>query len=190
MAGSPKRSCISCRRKGAKGELVKLASTPQGVVADYAEKLPGRGAYVCAVPSCIRDALDERKLSRAYRKKTEPPAYEKVVEGIRAALERRALSLLGMARRAGRISWGFDAAMEAARRSPGGLLILSCDASKGTLEKFGREEPGEYGRAVVFSTREALGRLLGTAPVAVVYVTDIGISDALRLELGRLKAIN
>jgi len=190
MAGSPQRSCISCRRKGAKGELVKLASTPSGVVVDYTEKLPGRGAYVCAQPKCIMAALDEKRLSRAFRRNTAPPPYEVIVEGLRAAIERKAMSLLGMARRAGRVAWGYDAAMDAARKSPGGLLILSADASENTVRRFSRDEPYEHERAMSFSTREVLGRVLGTAPVAVVYVTDRRISDALRTELGRLKAIN
>lgn len=191
MAGkTPERSCMACRRKGAKGELIKLARTPLGVVVDYGEKLPGRGAYVCAEPPCIRGAQDARALSRAFREKTGPPGYDALVEGIRQGAGRRVASLLGMARKSRRAAWGFDASLEALRKSPGGLLVIAGDISENTLGKLTKEEPAAAARAVRFSTREALGRILGTAPVALVYVPDLGIAAALESEIGRLNVIN
>jgi predicted RNA-binding protein YlxR (DUF448 family) len=187
---APVRSCIACRKKGAKGELVRLAATPSGVVPDYGEKLPGRGAYVCAEPSCIRDALNARALSRALKEKAEPPSYEAFIVLLRQGIERKAASLLGMARRSRRAAWGFDASMEALRKRPGGLLLVAGDISDNTLSKLEKEKTGASANAARFSTRDALGSLLGTAPVAVVYVEDRGIAAALELEIGRLNVIN
>jgi len=187
---TPERSCISCRKKGSKGELVKLARTPSGVVWDYGEKLPGRGAYVCAEPACIRGALDARALTRAFREKTGPPEYAEFMESLKRCIERRAISLLGMARKSRRISWGFDASLEALRKEPGGLLVLAGDISGNTLGKLTDEQPAAAGCAARFSTRDVLGEILGTAPVAVIYVKDSGIAAALESELGRLNVIN
>ncbi len=186
----PVRSCIACRRKGAKGELIKLARTPSGVVVDYGEKLPGRGAYVCAEPSCIRGALEEKALSRAFKEKTAPPAIEAIIAEIVLGAGRRLSSLLGMARKSGRAAWGFDAALGAYRKGPGGLMVVARDISENTLGKLTKEVPTAAARAVRFSTRDELGRLIGTAPVAVVYVIDRKIAEAIELEAGRLKAIN
>lgn len=187
---TPVRSCISCRRKGEKGELVKLAMTPAGIVADYGEKLPGRGAYVCAEPSCIRKALDARVLSRAFRSSCEPPSCDEFVGALKQAMERRAASLLGMARKSGRAAWGFDACIEALSKEPGGLLVVAGDISENTLGKLAEQAPAAAGRAVRFLTREALGGIMSTAPVAVVCVKDRGIAAALESEIGRLKVIN
>ena len=41
----------------------------------------------------------------------------------------RALSALGLARRAGKLNWGFDTAVEAMRSGACGVVILAADLS-------------------------------------------------------------
>jgi hypothetical protein len=188
--GEPVRTCVACRRKGAKGEFVKLADTPSGVVLDYQEKLPGRGAHVCVELSCIKAALDGRPLSRAFKRKSSPPALEVIVEGIINGAERKAVSLLGMARKSGNAACGYDAAVEEIKKHPGGVLVLAGDISENTRKKLKSVAPDAFGNAESLSTRDGLGLLFGTAPVAVVYVSDRGLSSALKREFGRITIIN
>jgi predicted RNA-binding protein YlxR (DUF448 family) len=62
----PVRTCVGCRRKAAKSELVRLVWR-QGVVVDPAQREPGRGAYLHPGPDCLTQALRRRTLGRALR---------------------------------------------------------------------------------------------------------------------------
>lgn len=65
----PQRTCVGCRRTRPKAELLRLAATPDTVRLDTAQRLPGRGAYVCPDPRCVDAAArrDGRAVQRALR---------------------------------------------------------------------------------------------------------------------------
>jgi len=64
----PQRTCIACRSKRPKRELVRIVRTPTGDVAvDETGKKSGRGAYLCPARECWHRALSEGLLSRALR---------------------------------------------------------------------------------------------------------------------------
>jgi len=48
----PQRTCVACRETEAKGALVRVVRTADGVFADPTGKQPGRGAYLHAQRSC------------------------------------------------------------------------------------------------------------------------------------------
>jgi predicted RNA-binding protein YlxR (DUF448 family) len=60
----PQRMCVACRESQDKKTLVRIVRTPEGVVVDESGKLPGRGAYLHADPTCWEKGLN-RHLSRA-----------------------------------------------------------------------------------------------------------------------------
>ena len=182
------RSCISCRRKGGKGELIKLADTPAGVVIDYSEKLPGRGAYVCFEPGCIDGALKAGALSKAFKRGVSPPDAGEFHRVLAERVKAKVDALLGMARKSGSAVTGFEAAASAMRKGPGGLLILAGDIAENTLDKI-TEAGGPGMTAVRYSTKEGLGMVLGVSAVGVVYIPDSGLAVALDREIGRLNKI-
>ncbi|HEX9595959.1 MAG TPA: YlxR family protein [Anaerolineales bacterium] len=53
----PQRTCVACRQVQAKGTLVRLVRTPQGVFPDPQGKRPGRGAYLHNQPECWQPGL-------------------------------------------------------------------------------------------------------------------------------------
>jgi len=182
----PERSCIACRSKGAKGGLIKLASGPSGVVIDYTEKFPGRGAYVCAEMVCIEKALDERLLSKAFRHKTVPPAKDEFYGELGRKVEKKIESLLGIGRKSGLVVYGFDACVHAAKERPNGLLILAGDISEDTERRLvSKACVGPRPARVSYSGKDRLGELLGTSPVAVVFINDGGLAEALEREIKR-----
>ncbi|HET9249651.1 MAG TPA: YlxR family protein [Actinomycetota bacterium] len=67
MAREPERSCVGCRRRAPKAELLRVARTPSGVRADPTATAPGRGAYVHRETSCVEAALRTGAISRALR---------------------------------------------------------------------------------------------------------------------------
>jgi predicted RNA-binding protein YlxR (DUF448 family) len=64
----PERTCVGCRRRAPKVELLRIAATTAGAMVDPAQVAPGRGAYVHRDAGCVR-AIAARPdvLARALR---------------------------------------------------------------------------------------------------------------------------
>ena len=68
MSHVPTRTCLGCRERRAKSELVRLVRRADGVVvADPGAVLPGRGAYVCPEAGCVERALKTGKLGHEFK---------------------------------------------------------------------------------------------------------------------------
>lgn len=62
----PVRQCVGCRTQRPKRELVRVVRSPEGEVSvDTRGKKPGRGAYICPSPECLKKAIKSRALGRA-----------------------------------------------------------------------------------------------------------------------------
>ncbi|WKX72897.1 YlxR family protein [Streptomyces sp. XD-27] len=70
----PERTCIGCRERAAKQDLLRMAVVGDDVVPDDRGTLPGRGAYVHPDPACIDLAVRRRAFSRAFRGRGTPDA--------------------------------------------------------------------------------------------------------------------
>ena len=63
----PMRQCVGCREMKEKRSLILVVRSPEGEVSlDFKGKLPGRGAYVCPNPECLKRARKSRALERAF----------------------------------------------------------------------------------------------------------------------------
>ena len=64
----PLRSCIACRRKAPKRDLIRIVRTPEGALEiDARGKRQGRGAYLCRKWQCCETALQPGRLSQALK---------------------------------------------------------------------------------------------------------------------------
>ncbi len=65
----PDRTCIVCRKKRKKQELVRMVLRDSFVIIDERNRLSGRGAYVCKQGPCLGLALGNpgNCLNRAFR---------------------------------------------------------------------------------------------------------------------------
>ncbi len=72
----PERTCIACKQKKPKRELVRVIYNPQGEVEiDLDGKKSGRGAYLCRNRPCWEFALNRDKkdhLAQALRTRIAP----------------------------------------------------------------------------------------------------------------------
>ncbi|MGZ4426978.1 MAG: YlxR family protein [Nocardioides sp.] len=70
-APGPTRTCIGCRERAAKHELLRVVASQVGsgpaVVPDPAGRAPGRGAHLHPTPGCLELALRRRAFPRALR---------------------------------------------------------------------------------------------------------------------------
>ena len=64
----PQRTCVGCREKRPKREMVRIVRTPDhGVEVDETGKKSGRGAYLCRRQECWEIALNKDRLGHALK---------------------------------------------------------------------------------------------------------------------------
>ena len=70
-AASPVRTCVGCRQRAAKADLVRVVVDDRGagreVVPDPRGRAPGRGAHLHPSLDCLEAALRRRAFTRALR---------------------------------------------------------------------------------------------------------------------------
>ncbi|MEV6805804.1 YlxR family protein [Streptomyces sp. NPDC017248] len=67
-AGScPERTCLGCRKRAAKDDLLRIVESGDACVPDPRGTLPGRGAYVHPALVCLDQAVRRRAFPRALR---------------------------------------------------------------------------------------------------------------------------
>ncbi len=128
MRDAPERRCVATGETGPKEGLVRFALSPDGVVTpDLAERLPGRGVWVTARRETVERAAAKRLFSRGFRTPAEAPAdlAQRVADG----LARRVIEALGLARKAGLATTGFEKVKARLRAGPVGALIAASDGA-------------------------------------------------------------
>ena len=63
----PERTCVGCRERAAKSDLLRIVVIEDECVPDDRGTLPGRGAYVHPALACLDLAVRRRALPRAFR---------------------------------------------------------------------------------------------------------------------------
>ncbi|MFI9027277.1 YlxR family protein [Streptomyces sp. NPDC053560] len=63
----PERSCVGCRERAAKGDLLRIVMIDGECTPDPRGTLPGRGAYVHPTLVCLDLAVRRRAFPRAFR---------------------------------------------------------------------------------------------------------------------------
>lgn len=88
---TPERTCVGCRRKCNKDELVRIvlcisenACDPAGMVLDTEGRMKGRGAYLCRKNECLELAVRKKAFNRAFKQ----AVSDEVIEGLRDSFER------------------------------------------------------------------------------------------------------
>ena len=64
----PTRTCVVCRTKRQRDELIRLVKTPEGqILFDSTGRMDGRGAYVCADADHWGEGIDRGRLKNALK---------------------------------------------------------------------------------------------------------------------------
>ena len=64
---TPVRTCVGCRERAAKVELLRVVAVAGALIPDPAGRLPGRGASVHPRSECLQAAVRRRAFARALR---------------------------------------------------------------------------------------------------------------------------
>ena len=83
MKKTPQRMCIACRAGRDKNEFIRFVKLADGgVILDKTSKAMGRGAYVCNNTDCVKKAIKQRALNRAFKCEIAPEIYRELEETV------------------------------------------------------------------------------------------------------------
>lgn len=78
------RTCIACRKKSKKDELIRIVKTPAGTISvDKTYKEPGRGCYLCKNADCIETAYKKKSLNRSLKSNVDVKVYSQLKREIK-----------------------------------------------------------------------------------------------------------
>lgn len=142
--------------------LIRFVAGPDDVVVpDLARKLPGRGLWVAADRASVETAVKKNAFSRAAKAKLSAPAD--LADQVERLLAKRLLDGLGLAKRAGELTSGFEKVQAALRSGKVAWLIEAGDAAEDGRRKLSglaRHLDPRPGLIGVFDSAE-LGLALG-----------------------------
>ncbi len=83
MKKIPQRSCVICRQKKEKSELLRIVKNKENEVSiDKTGKKEGRGAYICYSIECLEKAIKTKTLKRVLDVDIDEIFYENIRESI------------------------------------------------------------------------------------------------------------
>ena len=146
--------------------LIRFVAGPDGaVVPDLARKLPGRGLWVAADRASVEAAQKKNLFARAAKAKLAAPGD--LATQVEMLLKRRLLAGLGLARKAGELTSGFEKVSQAIASQKVAWLVEASDGAADGRRKLwavARKQPRVPGLIGAFSAAE-LGLALGAENV-------------------------
>ena len=195
--GDPERRCILTGDHGSRGDLLRLAISPEGLVLpDALARAPGRGAWIGVSREQLELALTKGKLKGALARAFKGAPLEipaDLPNKIEAALLRALNDRLGLEYKAGRLLVGSDRIAENARAGKVAWLAHAADASADGSRKLdqawrvGEDAEGSGMSGVTLPLdRAALSVALGRDNVVHLALTDHAAAERIGAPLRRL----
>lgn len=128
------RRCLASGLVKDKDVLLRFVVGPRNdVVPDVDERLPGRGFWLSADREFLKKACTKNLFAKAARSSVIVP--DDLCDRVEALLVRRCLHLIGLARRAGEVVFGYEKVRARLRSGRSGLVFVASDASPGARER-------------------------------------------------------
>jgi predicted RNA-binding protein YlxR (DUF448 family) len=130
----PERRCIATGVSMPIDGLLRFVVGPEGnIYPDLGRDLPGRGIWISGRRELLEQAVKKRLFARAAKSAVTVAAD--LPDQIEAALVRRSLALLGLARRAGQLALGYEKVRSLLADDPRAMVVSACDSSEKGREK-------------------------------------------------------
>jgi predicted RNA-binding protein YlxR (DUF448 family) len=162
----------------------------RAVVPDLTATLPGRGIWLSACGDVLETARAKGELGRAFARAARGPVNvpAELPAAIKVALVRRIVELLGLARRAGQATAGFEKAREWLRNGRCRLILQASDGSAAERARF----LGGAGEGITVLDplpAAALGQVFGRDHVVHVAIAPGRLGERLAIEAERLRGL-
>jgi uncharacterized protein len=177
------RTCVGCQQVHPKAQLIRLVCGPTGqVLPDMHGKLPGRGAYLCPLRSCVEQAFKSMRWREAFRREVSlaPVDVDELVRAMARVIEERALGCIRIARKAGRVVSGYTQVSRALMSQPVACLLVAED----TARERRHEYQGWCAKRQIpcrsFLTKARLGELAGRDESSALGILDPRLGERLK----------
>ncbi len=183
------RRCIASGELRDMRDLLRFVVAPDGgVVLDLAGKLPGRGLWCLPRRDMIDRACGRNLFARAARASVSVPGD--LAEQVAGALRQRCLDLIGLARRGGLVTAGYERVRSRLAAGRAAALIQAVDAAPGGRQKMSAlAQSAMPGLPVVeVFTAGELGRVLGRDAAVHVVLAPGTLADRFISEVARSSA--
>jgi len=122
------RKCIATGEVLPEARLIRFVAGPGGVVVpDLARKLPGRGMWVEASRAAVAQAAKKNAFARSAKAQLKAP--DGLADLVERLLAQRILQALGLARRSGELTWGYDRVATAIEAGRAAWMIEASDGA-------------------------------------------------------------
>ncbi|MGA0395174.1 MAG: RNA-binding protein [Rhodospirillales bacterium] len=176
------RHCLVSGERLEKSAMIRFVLGPSGeVTPDPAERLPGRGMWLCAKRGTLEAAVSKRLFAKAARAAVSVPAD--LIQRLETLLVRRCQDRIGMARRAGQAVMGHEKAASWLKAGKAALIIMAADAG-GSAQEIGFDKMVKSAL-----TGEELGRVFDRERTVYVAVADGPMAEQLHVDLQRLAGL-
>jgi uncharacterized protein len=176
----PERTCLGCRQMRPKSRLLRLVCGANShVMVDRQGKLPGRGAYVCPLRSCVEVAVKGTRLREALRQEVTLSPVDELVRTMASALEGQLVGSIHMARKAGHAVSGYTQVMRALLYAPLTLLLVAEDTAPQRLQEYQQRCTSRQIPHRPFLTKARLGELVGRDESSAIGIQDARLSERL-----------
>ncbi len=131
------RRCIVTRQALEKPAMIRFVIDPEGrVTPDLKERLPGRGLWVTANRAILAQAVAKNAFAKAARQsvRVSPDLADRVAE----LAKREVAELLGLAKKSGQLTAGFEKVEARLRAGRIGVLIAASDGAEDGRVKLAR----------------------------------------------------
>lgn len=180
------RRCLVSGAVQPEAKLIRFAAGPDGtVVADLAAHLPGRGMWVSASHDALAQAVRKNLFARSAKRNLKPDP--ELVSQTIAALRRRLLERLGLARRCGQVATGYETVHAALKAGQLAILVEAEDGAEDGRDKLLRLNHA-LGPIPVLGCfgREQLAQALGLADAVHLGLTPSALTTGIQADMCRL----
>ncbi len=182
-AGGKQRRCIVSRRECAGEALIRFVAGPDNhIVADVAERLPGRGLWLRAERSAVEQAVAEGLFAKAARANV--IAETGLADQVAQLLNQRSLNYLGLALRSGGIAIGHDQVRADLGAGRAAVLVQVNDGAAHARSRLRAVAHGLP--SVEMFSRGELSQALGRADIVHAALHASRLSALFLRECGRL----
>jgi len=186
MTKTAERKCIASGEVKQKQDMLRFVVGPDDqVVFDAKGKLPGRGLWLSAKLDMLEIATAKNKFAKAARAKVR--VADNLADEVVRQLRTGCLNRVGLARRAGVLTQGYEKVRAALKTKPKGVLLEASDGALDGREKITRLAP-DVSVAALF-TAEELGQAIGRDNAVHALIEPGKMADAFLCDARKLAGV-
>lgn len=81
----PQRQCVGCGEMKSKKDMTRVIKTNENeILIDFTGRKNGRGAYICKSTECLKKAVKNHGLERAFKTSIPNEIYDKLINSMEA----------------------------------------------------------------------------------------------------------